>query len=70
FRDLLEHFTFRDAGQLAGRLAPLFWSYVVGSTVGALVISIVAYWTALFFILANHRRLERAKHSNSSTSGM
>ncbi|MGH9313021.1 MAG: DUF2062 domain-containing protein [Vicinamibacterales bacterium] len=64
FRDLLEHVTLRDARQLAGRLTPLFWSYLVGSTVGALVISIAAYWTALFFILANHRRLERAKHSN------
>jgi uncharacterized protein (DUF2062 family) len=70
FRSLLEHFTVRESGQFWGRLAPLFWSYVVGTTLCALLIAGVAYLAALFFILANRRRIERAKHTDISTSVM
>jgi uncharacterized protein (DUF2062 family) len=70
FKSLLEHFRVREAGQLWGRLAPLFWSYVVGATLGAIVIALIAYWAALFFIVANRRRIERAKHQDSTTSVM
>ena len=70
FRSLLEHVTVRQSGQFFGRLAPLFWSYVVGTTLGAIIIAVAAYWAALFFIVASRRRLERLKHSNTSTSVM
>jgi uncharacterized protein len=70
FRSLLEHFTVREGGILWGRLAPFFWSYVVGSTLGALILALAAYWAALFFILANRHRVERARHSDTTTSVM
>ncbi|HEX2342867.1 MAG TPA: DUF2062 domain-containing protein [Vicinamibacterales bacterium] len=70
FRNLLEHFTVREAGRFWGRLAPLFWSYVVGTTLGALILALAAYGAALFFILAHRHRVERAKHSDTTTSVM
>jgi uncharacterized protein (DUF2062 family) len=70
FRNLLEHFTVREAGQFWGRLEPLFWSYVVGTTLCALLIACIAYLAALFFILATRRRIERAKHADTGTSVM
>jgi uncharacterized protein (DUF2062 family) len=70
FRGLLEHFTVGEVRRLAGRLAPLLWSYVIGTTLAALMISVVAYRAALFFILANRRRVERSKHSHTGTSVM
>jgi len=70
FRGLLEHFTLRQGGQMWGRLAPLFWSYVLGTTLGALLIATTAYWAALFFIVAHRRRLERSIHSHTSSSVM
>jgi uncharacterized protein (DUF2062 family) len=69
FRRLLEHFTLREGGQMWGRLAPLFWSYVLGTTLGALIIAAIAYWASLFFITAHRRRLE-SKHSHTSSSVM
>jgi hypothetical protein len=68
FRSLLGHFTVREGGLFWGRLAPLFWSYVVGTTLGAVLLAFAAYWAAFFFIVANRRRLERAKHSDTDTS--
>jgi uncharacterized protein len=70
FRNLLEHFSLSEARQFADRLAPLFWSFVVGSTVGAVMISAVAYQAALTFILANRRRHERVRASQDTTSVM
>jgi uncharacterized protein (DUF2062 family) len=69
-RAFLEHFSVREGGRVWGRLAPLFWSYVVGTTLGAIFIALVAYWAALLFILANRRRHELAKHTDTTTSVM
>ena len=41
---------------LARRLAPLMWAYILGSTVGALLLAAVAYRVSLAMILA-HRKL-------------
>jgi uncharacterized protein (DUF2062 family) len=68
FRDLLEHFSLSQARQLADRLAPLFWSYLVGSTVGAIMLATVAYQASLAFIIAHRRRRERVKASHNDSS--
>lgn len=70
FRSVLEHFSLREGGLMWGRLGPLFWSYVVGTTLGALLISTAAYWAALLFIVTHRRRVERSKHSHTSSSVM
>jgi uncharacterized protein (DUF2062 family) len=43
--------------QLAHALSPLLWSFVLGSTLGAIVLGALAYRTALAMILAHHRHL-------------
>jgi uncharacterized protein (DUF2062 family) len=43
--------------QLLHALAPLLWAYLLGSTVGALILSAVAYRTSLAMIMAHRRRL-------------
>lgn len=45
--------------RLAGTLAPLVWAYTLGSTLGALALSAVAYRLSLSMILA-HRRHKAA----------
>ena len=45
-----------DFGGLARRLAPLMWAYVLGSTVGSVLLAAVAYRVSLAMILA-HRKL-------------
>ncbi len=48
---------------LAAELTPLAWAYIVGSTLGALILSIIAYRLALAAIFARRRHLEHhAKH--------
>lgn len=47
---------------LMEELAPLAWSYALGSTLGAIVLSIIAYHVALTTIVARRRRLERRQH--------
>jgi uncharacterized protein (DUF2062 family) len=44
--------------QLGEMLQPLFWPYVVGSALGALVLSAVAYPIARAFIATGHRYAE------------
>ena len=45
-----------DFGDLARRLAPLMWAYTLGSTVGAVLLGLVAYRVSLAMIVA-HRKL-------------
>jgi uncharacterized protein len=52
----LNEFTARNVGRLLDTLAPLLWAFVVGSTLGAILASTVAYWLALSFIRARRRR--------------
>ena len=42
---------------LAQALAPLLWAFVLGSTVGALLLAAVAYRVSLAMILAHRRRV-------------
>ena len=46
-------------GPLMKELAPFAWSYTVGSTLGAVVLSITAYYLALGMITTRRRHLER-----------
>lgn len=46
---------------LAGRLAPLAWAYLLGSTLGALLLAAIAYRVALAMVLA-HRKRVAASH--------
>ena len=49
---------------LAGQLTPLFWSFVLGSTIGSCVLTFVAYYVALAAIEARRRHAlhHRTKH--------
>jgi uncharacterized protein (DUF2062 family) len=69
-RGLLEHFTLSEARQILGDLAPLFWSYVIGTTAGALILAGIAYRAALVFLEANRKRLDRIKRYKSDSSGV
>jgi uncharacterized protein len=51
----------------AQELAPLAWAYVTGSTLGAMILALVAYRTSLAVILA-HRR-HAAHHHRHPTEG-
>jgi uncharacterized protein (DUF2062 family) len=68
-RGLLERFSLSEASRLAGRLAPLLWSYLLGSTLGALLIAVAAYRAAFLFICAHRRRIERIQGGSLPPSG-
>jgi uncharacterized protein (DUF2062 family) len=42
---------------LAHALTPLMWAYALGSTLGAIVLSLIAYRASLAMIVAHRRRL-------------
>ena len=46
---------------LAGGLAPLFWSFILGSTLGASVLAFVAYYTSLATIEARRRHAQHRR---------
>jgi uncharacterized protein len=63
-RDLqaaLAEASWADFRQLGHALTPLAWSYVLGSTIGAVVLALIAYRVALAMIVAHRRRLELSK---------
>src|SRR5262245_36732087 len=43
--------------QLAPALTPLAWAYVLGSTLGAIVLALIAYRVSLTMIVAHRRRI-------------
>jgi len=49
--------------EVARTLAPLAWSYMLGSTLGALILALIAYRVALAAVLAH-----RARHGTSLQS--
>lgn len=51
--------------QLADLLRPLLWPYVLGSTLGALILAAVAYELALGFVLARRRTQLRRRTADS-----
>lgn len=59
-RDLTEAvaaFSWTDTRALLHALTPLAWAYVLGSTIGAVVLAVIAYRVALGVIEAHRRRL-------------
>lgn len=48
-----------DFRHLAHALTPLLWGYALGSTLGALLLAVIAYRVSLAMILAHRRRLEQ-----------
>ena len=46
-----------DFRRLAHALTPLAWAYVLGSTVGAIILALIAYRVSLTAIVAHRRRL-------------
>lgn len=50
FRATLDGFSLQELGHLLRLLEPLFWSYVVGSTIGAVIAAAIAYRVSLTFI--------------------
>ena len=53
-----------DFRRLAHSMTPLFWGYCLGSTIGALVLALIAYRVSLSAIIAHRRRLEQAKQDH------
>ena len=50
-----------DFRQFGHGLTPLAWSFVLGSTIGAVILALIAYRVSLAMIVAHRRRLELAK---------
>lgn len=48
-----------EVRMLAGGLAPLFWSFMLGSTLGACVLAFVSYHVALAMIEARRRHVHQ-----------
>jgi uncharacterized protein (DUF2062 family) len=59
-------FSWADTKSLLHALTPLAWAYVLGSTLGAVVLAVIAYRVALGVIIAHRRRLalhQQPKHN-------
>ena len=61
----LMEFSWSDFRHFAKALTPLAWSYVLGSTLGALVLALVAYRVSLTMIVAHRRRAAQAQVSDN-----
>ena len=60
-RDLqgaLAEASWADFRQLGHALTPLAWAYVLGSTIGAVLLALIAYRVAFVMIVAHRRRVE------------
>jgi uncharacterized protein (DUF2062 family) len=53
-----------DFRHLGHALTPLLWGYVLGSTIGAVILALIAYRVALAMIIAHRRRVEHTKQVN------
>jgi uncharacterized protein (DUF2062 family) len=61
FQASLAERSWADFRQLGEALTPLAWAYVLGSTIGAVVLAVIAHRVALLMIIAHRRRLDSAK---------
>jgi uncharacterized protein (DUF2062 family) len=50
-----------DFRQFGHGLTPLAWAYVLGSTIGAVILALIGYRVSLAMIIAHRRRLELSK---------
>jgi uncharacterized protein (DUF2062 family) len=55
-----------DFRRLAHTLTPLAWAYVLGSTIGAVVLALIANRVALAMLIAHRRRLESHQQSTQN----
>jgi uncharacterized protein len=63
-RDLqgaLAEASWADFRQLGHALTPLAWAYVLGSTIGAVVLALIAYRVAFVMIVAHRRRVDASQ---------
>lgn len=63
-RDLqsaLAQASWADFRQLGHALTPLAWAYVLGSTIGAIILAAIAYRVAFAMIVAHRRRVEMSQ---------
>ena len=51
-----------DFRALAHALKPLAWAYVLGATIGSIILAIVAYRLSLAFVVAHRRHLAMHQH--------
>jgi len=58
FRETMSDVAWGEIRLLADMLKPLAWSFLVGSTLSAIIISLIAYRVSLAMILARRRHLE------------
>jgi uncharacterized protein len=68
-RDLTDALTDASWGEfrrLVPALAPLGWAYLLGSTIGAIVLGAVAYRVSLAMILTHRLRLAQRAHPEDS----
>jgi len=65
-RDLqsaLAEASWADFRQLGHALTPLAWAYVLGSTIGAIILAAIAYRVAFAMIVAHRRRVELSQQA-------
>lgn len=55
--DAVAAFSWTDTRALLHALTPLAWAYALGSTIGAVILAVIAYRVALGVIEAHRRRL-------------
>jgi uncharacterized protein (DUF2062 family) len=65
-RDLqsaLAEASWADFRQLGHALTPLAWAYVLGSTIGAVILAVIAYRVALAMIVGHRRRVDMSQQA-------
>jgi uncharacterized protein (DUF2062 family) len=65
-RDLqsaLAEASWADFRQLGHALTPLAWAYVLGSTIGAVILAVIAYRVALAMLVAHRRRVDMSQQA-------
>jgi uncharacterized protein len=63
-----ETVSWRHLGSLAHALAPFVWAYAVGSTIGAILLALVAYRVSVTVILAHRKRQEQQERERTPGS--
>jgi uncharacterized protein len=60
FQQSLSDRSWADFRQLGTALTPLLWAFVLGSTIGAVILAAIAYRASLMMIVAHRKRTEIA----------
>jgi len=60
--EAVEAFSWADTRALLHALTPLAWAYVLGSTIGATILAVIAYRVSLGIIVAHRRRVALHHH--------